>query len=137
MTTQARVLFMCVANAARSQMAEALLRHMAPQNFRVFSAGTLPTEIDPRTLDVLQDKGISTDGLYAKSVDAFKGEHFDFIIMLCDKSALECHALPNAGEVIAWNFPDPAESASAQAFKSTLQEISERIKMFVLIKTRR
>lgn len=137
MTTQARVLFMCVANAARSQMAEALLRHSSSQHFLAFSAGTQPSEVDPRTLEALSDKGINTEGLYAKSIDAFKGQPFDYVITLCDKSALECHALPNVGEVIAWNFADPAESTSSHAFKNTLQEINERIKMFVLIKTRR
>lgn len=137
MSSKARVLFVCVANAARSQIAEALLRHMAADQYEVFSAGTAPTGIDPRTIETLHDKGISVDGLRSKSLDEFEGQAFDYVITLCDKSALECRALPNAGEVIAWNFEDPATSHSAHAFKNTLHDINERIKMFVLVKSKR
>lgn len=55
MAGKARELFVCVANAARSQMAEALLRHSAGDRFEAFSAGTAPTAVDPRTLEALQE----------------------------------------------------------------------------------
>lgn len=137
MAYKTRVLFVCVANAARSQLAEALLRHTDPERFEAFSAGTAPTEIDPRTLEALQHLGVSTEGLHSKSIDEFAGERFEYVITLCDKSADECHALPDAGEVIAWNFEDPVTSDKPDAFRHTLHEIHERIKMFVLVKTKR
>ncbi|BFT65081.1 hypothetical protein PMm318_A58400 [Pseudomonas moorei] len=137
MTDKTRVLFVCVANAARSQLAEALLRHTDSEQFDAFSAGTAPSEIDPRTLGSLQHLGVSTHGLYSKSVDEFAGERFDYVITLCDKSSLECHALPGAGEVLAWNFEDPVTSTKHDAFRHTLHEIHERIKMFVLVKNKR
>lgn len=137
MAYKTRVLFVCVANAARSQLAEALLRHTDPERFEAFSAGTAPTEIDPRTLEALQHLGVSTEGLHSKSIDEFVGERFEYVISLCDKSAQECHALPDAGEAIAWNFEDPVTSDKPDAFRHTLHEIHERIKMFVLVKTKR
>jgi protein-tyrosine-phosphatase len=137
MTDKTRVLFVCVANAARSQLAEALLRHTDSERFEAVSAGTEPAEIDPRSLEALQSLGVGTEGLYSKSVEEFADEQFDYVITLCDKSALECQALPSAGEVIAWNFEDPITSDKPGAFRHTLHEIHERIKMFVLVKTRR
>lgn len=132
-----RVLFVCVANAARSQMAEALLRHSAGDRFEARSAGTAPTEVDPRTLAALADLGVSTAGLRSKSLDEFRGQSFDYVITLCDKSSQECQSLPHAGETIAWNFEDPAASPHANAFRHTLHDIHERIKMFVLVKSKR
>lgn len=137
MTSKARVLFLCVANSARSQMAEALLRHTAPDGYEVFSAGTQPDEVDRRARSALEQLGVATDELRSKSLDEFAGERFDYVITLCDKAAFECSTLPGAGEYLAWNFADPATSQQANAYKHTLHEIHERIKMFVLVKSKR
>ncbi|MCQ4287673.1 arsenate reductase ArsC [Pseudomonas stutzeri] len=137
MVYKTRVLFVCVANAARSQLAEALLRHTDSERFEAYSAGTVPGEVDPRTLDALEHLGVNTEGLHSKSIDEFAGERFEYVITLCDKSSLECHALPGAGELLAWNFEDPVTSTKPDAFRHTLHEIHERIKMFVLVKTKR
>jgi protein-tyrosine-phosphatase len=123
MTSKARVLFVCTANAARSQLAQALLRHTDSEHFEAFSAGTVPTQDDPRALDALSHLGVSIEGLRSKSV--------------CDKAAAECQSLPEAGEALAWSFEDPATSTKPDAFRHTLHEIHERIKMFVLVKTKR
>jgi ArsR family transcriptional regulator, arsenate/arsenite/antimonite-responsive transcriptional repressor / arsenate reductase (thioredoxin) len=137
MSAKPRVLFVCVANAARSQMAEALLRHTAPDQYEAFSAGTRPDSVDPLARAALDQLGVSTVGLRSKSVDEFVGQTFDYVITLCDKSALECQALPGASEFIAWNFQDPADSDQPDAYRHTLHEIHERIKMFVLVKSKR
>ncbi|MCQ9186274.1 arsenate reductase ArsC [Pseudomonas extremaustralis] len=137
MTSKARVLFVCTANAARSQLAQALLRHTDSEHFEAFSAGTVPTQVDPRALDALSHLGVSIEGLRSKSVDEFRGERFDYVITLCDKAAAECQSLPEAGEALAWSFEDPATSTKPDAFRHTLHEIHERIKMFVLVKTKR
>ncbi|BAN49312.1 arsenate reductase ArsC [Metapseudomonas resinovorans] len=137
MTVKTRVLFVCTANAARSQFAEALLRHIDSEHFDAFSAGTAPGEVDPRSLAELEHLGIRTEGLRSKSVDEFAGERFDYVITLCDKAALECHALPGAGAVLAWHFEDPVISTKPDAFRHAAQEIAERIKIFVLVKTKR
>jgi len=137
MTTKTRVLFVCTANAARSQLAEALLRHTDPEHFDAFSAGTTPTEVDQRTFAVLEHVGINTSGLRSKSINEFKLDEFDYVITLCDKSASECQLLPILGERLAWNFEDPVTSEKPDAFRHTVQEIHDRIKMFVLVKNKR
>ncbi len=135
MNAKTRVLFICVANAARSQMAEALLRHAAGDDYEVCSAGTQPGEVDPRARLALEQVGVSTEGLHSKPLEQFDGQQFDYVITLCDKSIFECSALPGAGEYIAWDFEDPASSSQAEAYSQCLQQIHERIKMFVLVKS--
>ncbi|MGV6474554.1 arsenate reductase ArsC [Azotobacter vinelandii] len=136
MSYKTRVLFVCVANSARSLMAEALLRHTDGNHFAAFSAGTAPASVDPRALSALEQLGVATDDLHSKSLDEFAGERFDYVITLCDKAALECHALPGAGEYLAWDFEDPATSHKPDAYRHTLHELHERIKMFVLVKSK-
>lgn len=136
MTGKIRVLFVCTANAARSQLAEALLRHTDPVRFEAFSAGTQPGEVDPRTFAALEHLGIDASGLRSKSIDEFADEHFDYVITLCDKAALECQVLPEFGERLMWHFEDPVTSDKHDAFRHTLHENHERIKMFVLVKTK-
>lgn len=74
MKRKTRVLFLCTHNAARSQMAEALLRHIAGDSFEVSSAGLEPTEVHPLTLEVLRERGIETAALQAKGVRVFMGK---------------------------------------------------------------
>lgn len=136
MTEKRRVLFVCVANDARSPMAEALLRHTDGEHFEAFSAGIHPTAIDPRARHVLEHAGISAEGLRSKSIDEFRGQHFDYLIDLCDKSTDEGDELPSSSEVIVWNFSDPAHSEQHDPFRHTLQEISDRLKLFEMVKNR-
>jgi ArsR family transcriptional regulator, arsenate/arsenite/antimonite-responsive transcriptional repressor / arsenate reductase (thioredoxin) len=131
-----RVLFLCTGNSARSQLAEALLRNNAGEYFEVASAGTAPEGIDKRTLLVLQKAGISTEGLRSKPITEFRGQHFDYVITLCDKAHKECANFPNAGEVIAWDFADPKPKEGLSPFEITLRELNERIKAFTLVQSR-
>lgn len=131
-----RVLFLCSANSARSQMSEVLLRHFGGDDFEVFSAGTEPSEVDPRTLEALQVFGFEAQGLVSKSIDSLGDQHFDYVISLCDKAHRECRVWPGSGVVMAWDFPDPKASSDPKAFARTLQEISERVRLFVLVNSK-
>jgi ArsR family transcriptional regulator len=131
-----RVLFLCVGNSARSQMAEALLRHQAGEYFEVSSAGTAPESVDPRAIRALEQMGVSAEGLRSKAAAEFEGQAFDFVITLCDKAHQECGAFPGAPEVIAWDFADPKTREGLNPFNTTLKELNERIKMFVLVQTK-
>ncbi len=135
MTEPIKVLFVCVANSARSQIAEALLRHTDPR-FAAFSAGSEPSVVDPRAIAALENVEVDASSLRSKSIDEFQGERFDYVITLCDKSGRECQAMPGAREIIAWDFPDPVTSEDPGAFRHTLHDIHERIKLFVLVKTK-
>ncbi|QQD20505.1 metalloregulator ArsR/SmtB family transcription factor [Venatoribacter cucullus] len=130
------VLFLCSGNSARSQMAEAVLRQLAPEQFDAASAGTQPEGVDPRTLQVLEKAGIDTAGLASKAAAQFSDQHFDYVISLCDKAHQECKHWPGAGVIMAWDFPDPKASKDPLAFARTLQEISERLRLFVLVNSK-
>lgn len=136
MSDKLRVLFVCVANDARSPMAEALLRHLDSEHFEAHSGGIQPGQIDPRAVAALERTGVSAAGLRSKSIDEFSGQHFDYLIDLCDKSSDETQQLPSSENVLVWNFADPCTSEQPDAFRHTCQEINERVRMFSVVKNR-
>ena len=129
------VLFLCTANSIRSQMAEALLRHIGGGAFHIVSAGTQAQAVDPLTLDTLIAQGIPVDGLYSKSIDSLADQHFDFVISLCSNARQECQNWPGSGVVLAWDFPDPKTSLDPQAFIKTFHAIEKRIRAFIEVNT--
>jgi len=132
-----RVLFLCTGNSARSQMAEALLQHQADGHFDVFSAGTHPEGVDARAVEALERFNIDVKNLRSKPVSEFIGDKFDFVITLCNKAKQECEKFLNAAESIAWDFSDPKTRGGLKPFDTTLKELNERIKMFVLVQTKK
>ena len=136
MNDKLRVLFVCAKNDARSLIAEALLRHADSEHFEAFSAGLVASEIDPLTLESLDHIGIDTSGLRSKAIEEFEGQEFHYVITLCDKTSEEASRMPSSGEVIVWSFEDPKTSERHEPFRHALQEIHDRIKMFVTVKTR-
>lgn len=128
-----KVLFLCTANSARSLIAEALLRQFAGDDMEVFSAGTVPTTMAPEAAVALASFGVTTDGLRSKSIEELPTTEFDYVISLCDRARTECQIQFQEMNFIAWDFPDPVASKSKDAFKRTAQELSERIRMFLLI----
>jgi len=136
-TAKKKVLFLCSGNSARSQMAEALLRHKAGDKFDVFSAGTAPEKIDNRTILALDNFGVPTESLKSKNISLFEGQEFDFIISLCDKARQECKTYPISGQHIAWDFEDPKSRSGTVPFQATLNELNNRISMFVSIQSKK
>lgn len=127
------VLFLCSENSARSQIAEALLRHKASDLFNVFSAGTHPNKVDLRAIDALNKFGINTSDLVSKSINVFKGKVFDYVITLCDKANDECRNYTQTGKQLAWDFSDPKERSDSSPFSATLNELNNRLSMFLLV----
>jgi arsenate reductase (thioredoxin) len=105
-----RVLFLCAHNAARSQMAEALLRRHASDRFEVVSAGLEPTEIHPMTLRVLEEEGIDTQDLRVEGLDGYMAKiTVRYAIIVCERTQAMCPRLyPFAQQVLYWPFEDPA-----------------------------
>ncbi|KMT66718.1 metalloregulator ArsR/SmtB family transcription factor [Catenovulum maritimum] len=127
------VLFLCTGNSARSQMAEALLRHKAADMYEVYSAGTEPESVDPRAIQALETFGVATKNLVAKHLSKFEGQSFDYVITLCDKASNECRSFPNASTQLAWDFPDPKARGGHNPFSTTLGELNDRLAMFVSV----
>ncbi|SFL89586.1 metalloregulator ArsR/SmtB family transcription factor [Marinobacter zhejiangensis] len=133
MQDRRRVLFVCSANSARSLIAEACLKQLAEDQFEVASAGTKPTEPHPLALQCLQEEGVDTSGLSSQPLAAVAGQPWDYVILLCDKAADECLNVPLSGQVISWDFPDPATTNRLATFAMVMHQILERVKLFVTV----
>jgi arsenate reductase len=134
MATKKKVLFLCTGNSARSQMAEALLRHLAGDRFEAFSAGTHPKGLHPRTIDVMSELGIDVRQHTSKDLAEFIGQHFDYVITVCDRAKQQCPVFPGA-EPIHWGFDDPADMPAdkqLQGFRRIRDEIAHRLRLFAL-----
>ncbi|WP_250656759.1 metalloregulator ArsR/SmtB family transcription factor [Alkalimarinus coralli] len=131
-----KVLFLCTGNSARSQIAEVLLRQAAGDTFDVYSAGTKPQTVHPETIKILEKFGVTASDLRSKDISEFDGWDFDYVISLCDKARQECRIVPSSGKRLEWSFEDPQFRAGPNPFGATLNEISNRISMFVLIETK-
>ena len=109
MARQIKVLFICTANACRSQMAEALLRHLGSERFEAASAGAHPVGyIHPLAVGTMEGLGIEMTGQRSKSWDEFANTPVDLAITLCDTAALEpCPAFGDATLMAHWSTQDP------------------------------
>lgn len=106
-----KVLFVCVHNSARSQMAEAFLNKIAGDRFEAYSAGLEPGNLNPLVVEVMKEAGIDISGNKAKSVFDFykKGPFFSYVITVCDQASGErCPIFPGALKQFHMGFDDPA-----------------------------
>lgn len=131
-----RVIFVCTGNSARSQMAEALLRHDGEGRFEVVSAGVDPRGVHPLAIAALADVGIDISSATSKPVGMFLGQRFDYVITLCDRARATCPVFPGGSETLHWGLDDPAEVDGTEAerraaFDRVLREIGVRLHAFI------
>lgn len=103
-----KILFMCVANSARSQLAEGLARYLFP-NFEIQSAGSQPSQLNPYAIAVLKEVGIDISKHYSKSYEDLPDEfikNLDYVITLCAEEV--CPVITSKAKKLHWSFPDPA-----------------------------
>ena len=134
MTDRKRVLILCTGNSARSQMGEGLLRHIAGDRFEVASAGVSPTDVRPEAIAAMREIGIDISHHTSKSVDAFSGQEFDYVITVCDNAKEQCPVFPGKATRIHWSFDDPAavdEELRSAVFRRVRDEILHRLRLFV------
>ncbi len=106
-----KVLFVCIHNSARSQMAEALLNHLAGDRFIAESAGLEPGELNPFAVDAMKDIGIDISRKKTQNVfDLYKqGRRYNYVITVCDETSSErCPIFPGISNKLRWSFPDPS-----------------------------
>ena len=132
-------LFLCTGNAARSQMAEALLNHMGKERIRAYSAGSHPAaQVQPLAADLIADLGYPRDALRTKSWDEFAtpgAPEMDFVITVCDNAAGEtCPVWPGHPAIAHWGVPDPAVTPDdPQAFKHAWLVLRRRIELMLAL----
>jgi arsenate reductase len=102
------ILFICVHNSARSQMAEGLINALYGDRFEAVSGGTTATRVHPAAIKAMAEIGIDISGHHSKSVDVFEDRRFDYVVMVCDDKQADCPFFPGGKEQIHHAFEDPA-----------------------------
>jgi len=106
-----KVLFVCIHNSARSQMAEAFLKKYGGDSFEVESAGLEPGKLNPIVVEAMQEIEIDISQNKTKSVFDFykQGKLYDYVVTVCDESQSErCPIFPGIAQKLHWGFPDPS-----------------------------
>ena len=114
-----KVLFVCIHNSARSQMAESFLNLLGNGDFIALSAGIEPGELNPIVIQAMGETGIDISNNRTKSVDAFlhSKSNFDYVITVCDETNAErCPVFPGNVSRLHWGFRDPS------SFTGTIEE---------------
>ncbi len=132
------ILFLCVANSARSQMAEGIARSILPSAVVVRSAGSNPTSVRPEAVAVLREIGIDISSQRSKSVAEIDAGDIDTVVTLCAEEV--CPVFFGNVERIHWPLPDPAaagaEENRLEAFRKTRDELQRRIEAFCTARCR-
>lgn len=131
-----KVLFVCIHNSARSQMAEALLCKYGNDAFSAYSAGFEPGVLNPLAVEALKEEGLDISGHKTTSVfDLFKeGRLFHYVITVCDESSSErCPIFPGQAQRIHWSFKDPSRFEGSDEEKlAQTKEVMREIKIAIL-----
>ena len=131
-----KVLFLCVHNSARSQMAEAYLNKLDGEHFKAESAGLEPGTLNPYVVRALAEDGIDIAVKETRSVfDLFKaGKTYQVVVTVCDKEAAErCPIFPGLSEKLHWPFPDPSRfTGTDEEIMSRTREVRDMIKSAVM-----
>ena len=135
-TTRRRVLFLCVHNSSRSQMAEGLLRARAGDQFEPHSAGTLATEVKPFAVRAMAEIGIDISAARSKAVTEYAGQRFDYAVTVCDDAKEACPYFAHAAHQVHWRFDDPAAATGSDdeklaVYRRVRDEIRAQIDEFV------
>ncbi|MEX1156568.1 MAG: arsenate reductase ArsC [Chloroflexota bacterium] len=131
-----RVLFVCVHNSARSQMAEGMLRAWAGDRFEVHSGGTEATRVRPEATEAMAELGIDISGHASKTIEAFMGQAWDFLIPVCEEASEACPYVPGAKTVLRWSFDDPSAATGTDeqrlaVFRRVRDELGSKIREFI------
>jgi len=126
------VLFVCIHNSARSQMAEAFLNHECDDQFEAHSAGLEPGRLNPMVVEAMNEIGIDISGHKTKSVSDMmnSGKTFNYVITVCDETSAErCPIFPGGTTRLHWGFPDPSSFSGTHEEKlSKTREVRDAIK---------
>lgn len=137
-----KVLFLCTGNSARSQMAEAFLREYAGDRFEAHSAGLDPKGINPYTIRVMEEAGLSLESQSSKSVREYLGHtNFGYLITVCDHAEKNCPTtFLGISQRLHWSFEDPAafegsDAEKLEKFRQVRDQIAARIQEWVAVES--
>ena len=128
-----KLIFLCVANSARSQMAEGLARASAPDGWTVYSAGSSPAVVHPLAVEVMAEIDVDISAHRAKGLDDVPLDNADVIVTLCDAEV--CPTVASTPQHLHWPYRDPATEGDQirhqfDAFRSVRDELKTRLEAF-------
>jgi len=128
-----KILFLCTANSARSQMAEGFARALAGDRWEVHSAGTAPAGLNPMAVKAMAEVGIDISGHTSKGLDPEVLKSADMVVTLCGDAAESCPLTPPEVRRMHWPLPDPARATGTgeevmAAFRSVRDDIKKRVR---------
>lgn len=131
-----KVIFLCVNNSCRSQMAEGLLRYHGGGRYEVHSAGSEPTKVNKNAVKVMSELGIDINGQRSKSMDEYELNTFDYVITTCEEAYGLCPVVDIRVNIIQLDLEDPAKKTGSEQevleeFKKIRDEIEELILKFI------
>jgi len=134
-----KILFVCIHNSARSQMAEAYLNRFGNGHWVAESAGIEGGNLNPLVVKAMLEDGIDISLNHTKTIDeVLRGEkNFDYVITVCDEASAErCPVVPGNGKKLHWNFPDPSaftgnEEEKMKKIREVRNAIREKIRSFL------
>ena len=132
-----KVLFVCIHNSARSQMAEAWLNHLGKGKATAESAGIEPGALNPVVVAAMKEAGLDLSGNRTKAVAEMLGRSWDLVVTVCDEASAErCPVFPGGVRREHWGFPDPSAFTGApeerlEKTRSVRDAIRERIEAFL------
>ncbi len=129
-----RILFVCSYNSARSQMAEAWLRHMGGSHFEVTSAGIHPGQLHPEAIRAMRDYGIDIASQQPKAIEQFAHEPFDLVVTVCDVAREQTPKFENVKRFVHWGVPNPSKAAQPDhpaAYSRTASLIRARVSTLI------
>ena len=128
MIPKQRVLFICIHNSIRSQIAEGYMNARLGDRFEALSAGMEKTRVHPMAIEVMEDLGIDISGQQSKALDEFLGESFDIMVTVCDPAQGSCPFYPGATRLIHKSFPDPSQyTGSTDKVREEFRRVRDEI----------
>ena len=131
-----RILFLCIHNSCRSQMAEALMRRAAGDRLEAFSAGLEARGVHPLAVRALAEVGIDASAQRSKTIQDLADARFDYVVTTCDEAQEACPRWPGTARMLHWGFPDPSavegsDEERMAAFRRVRDAIAARIRQFL------
>jgi arsenate reductase len=133
MAKKLKILFLCTANACRSQMAEGWARHLKSDVIEAYSAGVLPQKVSSRAIAVMKEAGVDISAHHSKHVDKLAKIDFDYVITVCGNAHESCPIFSGKTKVIHVGFEDPAAATGTpEDVLAVFRKVRDQIREFVL-----
>ena len=133
MSERIKVLFLCTANACRSQMAEGWARHLKSDVIDAYSAGVKPDKVSSRAIAVMKETGVDISGHHSKHVNDLAKIEFDYVITVCGNAHESCPIFPGKTKVVHVGFDDPAAATGTpEEVSAVFRKIRDQIRDFIV-----